>query len=280
MNGKFALFAPWTVYINFFRGRVNYFCTGVLIDYEWVLTEAHCFERLWADGSKKHGLTKPDVSIEVIAGSLNRTTSESNAQLQLVSEIHVNDQYRYSAPDVNSYDDVALLKLESKLIPSRTVIPICMHQLVNSGDSGGDRAWFQGWGALSVRSNRVSRRLHQAKVHLVPQKECEQLYNRDLAGSKVLVTGHHMCARGNRSEQEDSALRGKRMFGTDEQIGACSGDSGGPLSVTHKGRTTLIGLASWGGPCDGFPGKPIVFSRIASYFDWITNRTGLKPCEF
>lgn len=277
-NSKFEVYAPWTVYINFYVRQYNYFCTGVLIDYEWVLTEAHCFERLWNSKSKKTGITKPMLEVEVIAGSLNRTASDATGQLGLASMIYVVENYSYQAPDINSYHDIALLKMAKKFNPSRSVSPICLHNSIMNDNV--DVAWFQGWGSLSPHSVRTSRRLHQAKVHLLPQKECEKVYNSVMPGKKVIMD-EHICAHGNRSEQEDLALRQRRtMSGTDDQVGACSGDSGGPLNVMHKGRITLVGLASWGGPCDGFPGKPIVFTRISSYLPWISKLTGLQPCDF
>ncbi|CAL3965484.1 unnamed protein product [Diplocarpon coronariae] len=47
---------------------------------------------------------------------------------------------------------------------------------------------------------------------------------------------------------------------------SCSGDSGGPITITSTG--VLAGTVSWGNGCaeDGYPG---VYSRIGKFVDWI-----------
>jgi len=49
------------------------------------------------------------------------------------------------------------------------------------------------------------------------------------------------------------------------------GDSGGPL-VQYEGRIPVqIGIVSWGVyPC-GIARVPSVYTRVASFVDWITN---------
>lgn len=53
-------------------------------------------------------------------------------------------------------------------------------------------------------------------------------------------------------------------------VGACYGDSGGPLTV----GSTLVGLVSFGyGYCEA--GFPTVFTRISHYRDWIAKYSGV-----
>lgn len=53
--------------------------------------------------------------------------------------------------------------------------------------------------------------------------------------------------------------------GANLTISACSGDSGGPLTLGGE----LIGVVSWGiMPC-GTIGAPSVFARVSHYNNWI-----------
>ncbi|XP_049771186.1 mite allergen Eur m 3-like [Schistocerca cancellata] len=55
----------------------------------------------------------------------------------------------------------------------------------------------------------------------------------------------------------------------DVNYGTCHGDSGGP--VLHGG--VLQGLTSWGYEC-ATPPYPGIYTRVASYVDWIHRHTG------
>lgn len=47
------------------------------------------------------------------------------------------------------------------------------------------------------------------------------------------------------------------------------GDSGGPLIKYEDGKAKLIGIASWGlRPCAKYAGT-YVYTRVASFIDWI-----------
>ncbi|MGH8262198.1 MAG: S1 family serine peptidase, partial [Steroidobacteraceae bacterium] len=56
----------------------------------------------------------------------------------------------------------------------------------------------------------------------------------------------------------------------------CQGDSGGPIIFTN-GVPTLVGIISWGKKrCTG-DGQPGVYTRVASYLDWIHTAMKLDP---
>lgn len=47
-------------------------------------------------------------------------------------------------------------------------------------------------------------------------------------------------------------------------VGACSGDSGGPMVVNDE----LVGITSWADPC-AKPHHPTVYTSVPYYRDWI-----------
>ncbi|XP_045140253.1 complement factor I [Echinops telfairi] len=61
---------------------------------------------------------------------------------------------------------------------------------------------------------------------------------------------------------------------SDGSIDACKGDSGGPLVCMDVNNVTYVwGVVSWGENC-GKPEFPGVYTKVAHYFDWISNHVG------
>ena len=46
----------------------------------------------------------------------------------------------------------------------------------------------------------------------------------------------------------------------------------GPLTHTENGKTTLVGVVSWGDGCAA-PMQPGVYSRVSQYIGWINEKT-------
>ena len=59
-----------------------------------------------------------------------------------------------------------------------------------------------------------------------------------------------------------------RMLPEGEFVGACSGDSGGPLLSTFAGTTFVIGVVSYGAQgCAA--AAPTAFTRVSAYVEWV-----------
>ncbi|XP_049779398.1 trypsin-3-like [Schistocerca cancellata] len=106
-----------------------------------------------------------------------------------------------------------------------------------------DVAIVVGWGLVQETDTQPSERLQKAELRIINQLECQCAYKS--VGESVHDT--NLCA---------GVLQGG--------IGACQGDSGGPLFVDG----VLVGLTSFSLGC-ARPNFPAVFTRVASYIDWI-----------
>ena len=46
----------------------------------------------------------------------------------------------------------------------------------------------------------------------------------------------------------------------------------GPITHAENGRTTLVGVVSWGHGC-AVPKQPGIYARVSQYIDWIKEKT-------
>lgn len=113
-----------------------------------------------------------------------------------------------------------------------------------------------GWGSIEADRTNRSKVLLKANLNIVPLDSCNQTLTRyNLADQPSLraLSDSQMCAL-NRITKSD----------------ACQGDSGGPLFIRHPtGMSTILGIVSFGVSCG--TDLPGVYTRIASYVDWIEN---------
>lgn len=108
-----------------------------------------------------------------------------------------------------------------------------------------------GFGNTSRKGHTYPDQIQSAYVNEVPGYECEAL-----GGPYKFVIGQQICASAPLSD-------------------SCDGDSGGPLLLNGE----IYGLVSWGTGC-GNPTQPGVYTRAASYRDWIeTERNAELPIE-
>ncbi|MGW3289510.1 serine protease [Streptomyces sp. NPDC001002] len=220
--------SPWTVALSsrdrFGGTRAGQFCGGVAVGPTTVLTAAHCLgdDVLGAPPNRAHDL-------KVITG---RTDLLSNQGREIaVRDTWVNPDYDSGS----NAGDFAVLTLAESL-PRSSVVATAA-----DGDSAyapGTSAVVYGWGDLTGGGD-YARSLRAARVHVLPDAQCERAYPGSSDGAYAADT--MLCA-------------GETAGGRD----ACQGDSGGPLVAQGK----LIGLVSWGSGC-GRAGSPGVYTRVS-----------------
>jgi uncharacterized repeat protein (TIGR01451 family) len=224
------------------------FCSGSLIDEEWVLTAAHCATTGYGDPFLPS-------EVDVIAGIHNLDTPEQGCQQLEVAEIIVHEQYDDWIID----NDIALLRLASPATLGATQgLTVGLISLVDDdmGNLAGITATVTGWGTRSDPGKDYPETLHQVQVPIITNSQCESWYD-DSVGPDDWITVNMLCA-------------GFAEGGKD----ACYGDSGGPLMIPDGQGWRLAGIVSWGWDC-ARPYQPGVYTRVSQYIDWIKTKSGV-----
>ena len=231
--------APWQVSLGVSRiadpARAH-FCGGSIIAGTWVLTAAHCVNRLTPD------------KLLIVAGS-NRL--QGNLVRHAVKRIIVHPGFNASSMD----KDIALLELAEPLPLGAHLHAIGLPSLKDEKGLLLKKAQLTvtGWGA-TLEDGAAVVTLRVLGVPLVPRRSC----NRALAYDGA-ISINMICA-------------GFVAGGAD----ACQGDSGGPLTMVAapgidsdaKRTPTLAGIVSWGDGC-AHVDKVGVYTRVAKFTAWV-----------
>ncbi|XP_041092608.1 serine protease 33-like [Polyodon spathula] len=225
---------PWQVSL-----RLNGFhiCGGSLIDQNWVLSAAHCFQ-----GSSNVKLYT--VRLGILSLSQQQGVDRNLLRFLL--------KPGFTAPEQGN--DAALLQLDQPVTFSEIVLPVCLPS-PSTLFTAGQQCWVTGWGniqeGVSLPSPNI---LQQVMVPLVDNVMCDTLYhtNTGISLAQPLILPDMICA-------------GVLAGGKD----SCQGDSGGPLVCpSPNGSWILAGIVSWGDGC-AQPNYPGVYSRVTSFLPWI-----------
>ncbi|XP_066916916.1 chymotrypsinogen A-like [Clytia hemisphaerica] len=225
---------PWQVQIDRTTDHMRVWCGGTVINDEWIVSAAHCFER--------------DTRVSSYAIYLGEHDLQSGSQHEQkleIAEIIMHPKYQS-----RTYEkDIALIRLKKKASFNTHVRPACFpDSSVKFYD--GEECYVTGWGYLR-EGGSSPRILQQVKVPLVPRSTCRQSYGHNS------ITGNMICA-------------GYPQGGKD----ACQGDSGGPLVCKKRNSSGqdvwyLWGVVSWGRGCAS-PRLYGVYSNMETLGSWAT----------
>uniref|UniRef100_A0A8C5WJ77 Peptidase S1 domain-containing protein n=1 Tax=Leptobrachium leishanense TaxID=445787 RepID=A0A8C5WJ77_9ANUR len=211
---------PWQVAVT----TANSLCGGSLINEQWVLSAAHCFDKY------KFG--------ESIASSVTVVVEKFTKHPNFIKP--------------GDRGDIALVKLKSPVTFTNYIRPICLPNASVTFPSGME-CWVTGWGTRRYGENLPSiNTLQEVMTPLIDYKQCDQMYHIDSSTSSytIIIQEDKICSGyaegGKDSCQGDSG--GPLVCeanGTWIQAGIVSWGDGCALK-NHPGVYTLVpAYESW-----------------------------------
>ncbi|KAG7205829.1 hypothetical protein KM043_007770 [Ampulex compressa] len=219
---------PWQVALY---KEGDYQCGGALINNRWILSAAHCFYR-----------AQDEYWVARIGATRRGSFPSPHEQVLKLDHVSLHPDY----VDNGFINDIALLRLETPVVFSDYVRPVCLPQ---AEPRSGTMCTVTGWGQLFEIGRIFPDTLQEVQLPLISTEECRR---KTLFLPLYRITSGMLCA-------------GLKDGGRD----ACLGDSGGPLVCSgSNNKYTLHGITSNGYGC-ARPGRPGVYTKVHHYLPWI-----------
>ncbi|XP_064123017.1 venom protease-like [Macrobrachium nipponense] len=234
---------PWMALLGFedSAGKKDWFCAGSLINSQWILTAAHCFNTATVNIVRlgEHDYEDPNDGANHVDFTVGSPVVFPN----------------YTSSQ--AYHDLALLKLNRPVGFTSSIRPVCLPWGAETNRNlETQKVTLTGWGRTQFQGARSSSLL-EVEVTVFPTSQCDRSY-------QTLAEYASTWPRGIGSE---SICSGDVNGGKD----ACQGDSGGPIvSKDSRNRYTLAGVVSLGYGCGDrdYPGL-YANARRPEYLAWI-----------